>query len=181
MLTQLQKRKLTKLFSMYDANHSGMLNFSDFEAIVQKLAQLRNWTSGSAQYQALLHKYMYDWTRLKGSVDLTRDHKVNLDEWFTYFEGVLGNSERYQKEVSSLVAQVIDVFDSDSDGKMSKEEWGEMLKTYNVSPVYLEMVFPQLDRDNDGFLSKEEILQMLHDFLASTDANVAGNFMFGPY
>lgn len=37
MLTELQKRKLIKFFSMYDTNYDGALVCQDFENLVKKL------------------------------------------------------------------------------------------------------------------------------------------------
>lgn len=51
MLTELQKRKMIKFFSMYDANCDSALVCQDFENLVKKLADLRNWGSRSSKYQ----------------------------------------------------------------------------------------------------------------------------------
>ena len=50
MLTDLQKRKLTRMFNAYDADHSGYLEFADLEAHFNNLAQMREIAVGSSQY-----------------------------------------------------------------------------------------------------------------------------------
>ena len=65
MLTDLQKRKLTKLFSMYDSDYTGVLVKKDFELMFKKLATLRNWSKRSPRYIVLEEKLMYKWQRLE--------------------------------------------------------------------------------------------------------------------
>ena len=50
MLTELQKRKIIKLFTIYDADNHGYLLFSDYEKIAHKLADLKGWKSDDMEY-----------------------------------------------------------------------------------------------------------------------------------
>jgi hypothetical protein len=181
MLTDLQKRKLTKFFSMYDANCGGCLVAQDFENIAKKFADLRGWGFRSPKYLSLCNQLTYDWKCLKSAADRDHDQKVCLDEWFNYYDEILGNQQKYAERVRSLVALVFEVFDENGDGKISQQEWSGLLKVYNVSPVYGAIVFPSLDKNHDGFLSKDEVLHLIHDFFYSDDPACVANSMFGPY
>ncbi len=181
MLTELQKRKLIKLFSMYDANYHGILVSHDFENIVKKLANIRNWGARSAKYQLLVDKCMHKWKCLKAEADKSHDQKVTLEEWLNYYDDLLNDEEKYNQEVRSLMELVFEVFDGDEDGKISQQEWAGLLSVYNVSPVYAPIVFPNLDSNQDGFLSKDEVLQLIRDFFYSNDPEAPANAMFGPY
>ena len=74
MLTSFQKRKLTKLFSMYDLGNNGVLKLSDFEEIARRLASLRGWKAGSPEERHLLEQYTYRWIRLRGDIK-ERSHR----------------------------------------------------------------------------------------------------------
>ncbi len=181
MLTALQKRKFTKLFSMYDACNTGVLKFSDFEQIVKNLAAVRGWKVNSAQYNAILSQYMHEWARLKDEADQKGDRQVWLDDWLAYHEALLEKTEKYKQEVELLTASILDVFDVNGDGKLSKVEWKEFFKVYNIPVIYSDEVFAKLDENQDGFLSKSEILKRLQDFYYSNDPEAIGNYMFGPF
>ena len=181
MLTELQTRKLIKLFSMYDAQYKGFIDCDDFDNIAKKLAGRRNWSLRSPRYITLSSQLTYDWKCLKRDADKVHDKHISIDEWLDYYDGVLSDSAKYQKSAQHLMDLVFDAFDHDEDGKICAGEWGEFLSVFNVSPVYAPMVFPKLDGDNSGFLTKDEIKSLFHDFFYSDDPNAPGNQMFGPY
>jgi Ca2+-binding EF-hand superfamily protein len=181
MLTELQKRKLIKFFSMHDATYNGTLVYQDFENIVKKLADLRNWGSRSPKYPLLQNKCMNDWKGLKGDADKSHDKKVSLEEWLNYYDGILSDETKYNQEVHFFMELVFEIFDANEDGKISQQEWAGLLSVYNVSPVYAPLVFPKLDANQDGFLSKEEVLQLIRDFFYSNEPEAPANDMFGPY
>lgn len=181
MLTDLQKRKLIKLFTMYDATNNGMLNLEDFQKIAQKIVEVRGWKPNSPEANELLHKFSYYWIHLKGESDKNRDYKVSLDEWLNYHKEMLSDPKRYDAEVRILNNLVFDAFDSDGDEKISRKEWIELLTVYNIHQIYAEQIFSQLDRNSNGFLSKEEILQMFYEFYYSDDPAAPGSIMFSPH
>lgn len=181
MLTELQKRKLTKLFTLYDVNHSGDINLSDFEQIIQKIAQFRSWVTDSFDYEELSHKYYYHWIHIKGEMDRDRNNKLSLDEWLKYYDNLLENRSKYEQEIKSLMGLIYDIFDRDGDGHINQKELEEFLTTYNVSPIHAENILSVLDHNEDGLIDKSEFFKMLDEFHYSDDPDAPGNQMFGPY
>ncbi|GET41437.1 EF-hand domain-containing protein [Microseira wollei] len=49
MLTELQTKKWTRLFQVYDADGNGTVTQEDFELIFQNLAKFRNLEANSPQ------------------------------------------------------------------------------------------------------------------------------------
>ncbi len=184
MLTQIQKRKLIKLFSMYDADNLGVLKLPDFERVAHKLAQLKGWKPGSSDYQTLLDKYAYLWIHMRAEIKNKINHKlesqVTIEEWLKYHEIVLDNQE-YKEEIKSIATLVFDAVDLDENGNIDRQEWKNLFQVYNIPVVYLEESFSQIDCNHDGLISKEELLSSLKDFYYSQDPDATGNFMFGPY
>ena len=58
-LAALQIRKLMKLFSMYDADNTGVLKLHNFQTLIDRLAALRNWKPDSPEYTHLQTKFMH--------------------------------------------------------------------------------------------------------------------------
>ncbi|MEM1167940.1 MAG: hypothetical protein AAGJ08_02295 [Cyanobacteria bacterium P01_H01_bin.35] len=75
MLTELQTRKWTRLFQVYDANGNGVVEKDDFEAIFQNVAKARNLTQGTPQYEELHGKFMEDWEHLRKDADKNNSRK----------------------------------------------------------------------------------------------------------
>ncbi len=181
MLSEIQKRKLTKLFSMYDVDCNGFLLLKDFENRAKKLAALRGWGSRSPKYVQLINQFTYNWKCLSGDSDTNRDHKISLQEWLQHYDTLLSDPKRYTEQVRSLMELVFEVFDENGDGVISQAEWAGLLSVFNVSPIYASDVFTKLDSNQDGSLSREEVLQLIQDFFHSDQLDAPANFMFGPY
>lgn len=174
MLTDLQQRKLTKLFSMYDSDYTGVLVKKDFELMFKKLSTLRNWSLRSPRCLVLQDKLMRKWQELEKKADTAHKKQVSRAEWLAYYDDGL-------EEILSLMDLIFDVFDQDEDGKVNQAEWGQLLAAFNESPVYAPLVFPPLDADQDGWLTKAEFLQHFSAFCCSDEADNLANSMFGPY
>ncbi|BAZ24853.1 calcium-binding EF-hand-containing protein [Kalymmatonema gypsitolerans NIES-4073] len=181
MVSELQQRKFTKLFSMYDANNNGVLAKDDFEKIIQKIAELRGWKQGSTEYNTLFDKYIFYWQHIRDAADKNRDDTVTLEEWFAYHEKLLSAKDSYEEQVGTLAALVYDVFDADNDGQLNIKEFEEVFLVYNIPRVFVPYIFSRLDLNGDGLLSKQEVLQLLYEFHFSDDPEAPGNLLFGPY
>jgi Ca2+-binding EF-hand superfamily protein len=184
MLTEFQKQKLMKLFSMYDAQNLGVLKLSDFERLAQRLAELRGWKPGTPAYEKNLNQYLlFQWNQIRTAIKQTlnrpKEGHVNLEEWFAYYNIVL-NDEASQEEQGRLTEAVFYVVDVDESGNLDKGEWADLFRVYNIPVIYVDETFARIDLDGDGVLSKEEVLSMVQVFLYSNDPKQSGNYMFGP-
>lgn len=184
MLSQLQQRKLIKLFSMYDTENNGILKLANFEHIAHRLAQLKGWKANTPKYQALEQQYAYRWIRLRGNIkEATHhppDYKIDLNEWLEYHQKLL-EQEQFRQDIKSLGAVIFEVADLDENGRLDQQEWKTIFQVYNIPVVYCQSTFTQLDTDKDGFLRREEILSFLQEFYFSNDSQARGNYMFGPF
>lgn len=181
MLTDIQIRKLTKLFHLYDANGDGVLVQQDFTALATRLAALRQGLQASPHYGQILGHLQQDWACLCEAADQNHDARITLDEWLAYYSQVLDDIKQYANRVVTLVTLLFDAFDQDSNGKISEQEWISLLAVFNVLPIYASSIFLNLDVNQDGFLNQEEVLTLIHDFFYLNEPSSPANFMFGPY
>jgi EF hand len=196
MLTEFQKRKLMKLFSMYDACNLGVLKISDFECLVERLADLRGWEVDSIPYDDISSKFIYLWNRMRSEIKNVYNSRpeilnnpeawntqirtqITLEEWFIYFDAVLGNKD-YHEEVLALSSAIFTVVDTDESGHLDKAEWADLFRVYNIPIIYVDETFAKIDINRDGNLSKEEVMTMINEFYFSNDPDSAGSYMFGP-
>ena len=181
MLTELQTRKLLKLFCMYDGDRNGFLVCQDFEKIADRLATVKNLGSRSPKVLVLKERFIQVWKSLLNKADTSGDKQVSLTEWLSYYDEVLKDKEKYTKEVQSLMRLIFEVFDTDGDGNISQQEWAELFQVYNIHPAYAPLAFRRLDANQDGVLSKEEVLALIDDFFCGNSTDSEANSMFGPY
>ena len=114
-------------------------------------------------------------------MDKNRDYKVSLQEWLDYHAVILNDKKKYESEIVAMVNLIFDVFDTDGDGTINRQEWIDFLSVYNNHRIYAEKSFVQIDLNQDGFLCKEEFLKVLYDFYHSDDPKSLGNYLFIPY
>lgn len=181
MLTELQARKLLKLFCMYDGDHDGTVIRQDFERIADKLAEIKDLRGRSAKCLLLKDKFSQAWKQLVKKADSSHDQKVSLEEWLAYYSNVLADETQYTKEVQSLMTFIFEVFDDNGDGQISQQEWTELFRVYGIHPVYAPIAFQQIDANQDGFISREELTELIDDFFFGDNIDSVANSMFGPY
>ena len=181
MLTDIQTRKLTKLFSLYDANRDGVLVQQDFSALAMRLTKLRQDLHASPQHAQILAHLNQDWQCLCAAADQDHDACITLDEWLAYYDQVLDDMKLYASRVIALVTLLFDAFDQDNDGHINEHEWIRLLSVFNVLPIYASSIFLNLDVNQDGVLTEDEVLTLIHDFFYLHEPSAPANFMFGPY
>lgn len=181
MLTDIQTRKLTKLFRLYDANGDGVLVQQDFIALATRLANLRQGLHASPHYDQILAHLQEDWVCLCEAADRNHDARITLDEWLLYYGQLLNDIKQYVGRVITLVTLLFDAFDQDNDGYISEQEWMGLLAIFNVLPIYASSIFVNLDLNQDGLLNQDELLTLIHDFFYINEPSAPANFMFGPY
>ncbi|MEL6225227.1 MAG: EF-hand domain-containing protein [Cyanobacteria bacterium J06626_14] len=184
MVSNIQKRKLLKLFAMYDGCNSGTLKISDFESLAQRLADVKGWKRGSNEYLNIESKYLFRWNRIRSEIKgklhhSVVDNKVTVDEWIE-FHDVVSQDKTYREQIKALSEAVFTAVDVDKSGFLDKEEWKTVFKVYNIPVVYVDESFAVIDRDGDGKLSQDELTSMLEDFYFSESPEAPANLMFGP-
>jgi Ca2+-binding EF-hand superfamily protein len=178
MLTDIQTRKLTKLFHLYDANDDGVLIQQDLIALAARLAELQQ---GQGHHRQILNHLQQDWVCLCTAADQNQDARITLDEWLAYYDKVLDDIKQYANRVITLVTLLFDAFDQDRDGLISEREWISLLSVFNVQSIYASSIFLNLDVNQDGVLNQEEVLTLIHDFFYINEPSAPANFIFGPY
>jgi len=181
MLSDLQKKKLTRVFHVFDIDKNGFVEKSDYQAIIDNLASVRGYAQGSEGYQGLYTKQMMVWEGLASKADKSHSGKVNLDEWIGFHDELMSVEGMYDIMVNGAVDMMFDVLDLNGDGKVSSDEYRAFLKAYRVDVgPWTDTVFRGADRDGDGFMSKDEVFKTVAEFYYSDDPAAPGSGLFGP-
>ena len=181
MLTELQKRKLTRLFNWHDSNGNGYLEVEDYQQMVKNLGEIMGWGPGMPEYDELYMRFMFAWSGLLTFGDRSGDNRVSLDEWLEYMDTILGSPEGAERTINSTATIIADMLDVNRDGKISPEEYRLFYRAYNIEEDLVSDVFPRLDTNGDGFLSRNEVYALVGDFYRSDDPKSPGNWIVGAY
>lgn len=187
MLSQVQRHKFTFQFHLLDVNGNGTLEEADFLRVAEMLSEEQGWSEDSSARQRLTEHYRQTWTLLQAACDANNDLKVTLEEWLNYLGDALGRDRKqreidsdYHSPIESVARFIFNLFDTNSDGQVSREEHRAFCSAVGLEPAQIEASFSKLDVDNDGFLPEEEVLDMVLEFYFSDDPAVSGNWLFGP-
>ncbi|MBZ8181435.1 EF-hand domain-containing protein [Oscillatoria salina] len=180
MLTELQTKKWTHLFNIYDTNKNGVVNKEDYELKVQAVAKLHNLSPGSTGYDEMYAQVMADWNNLQQNVDKNQDGQITLDEWLEHGYTCI-NSENMYETVKKEADAIFALFDRNGDGVINSEEYTGLMKAWGVSDEGLEIACSKLNLKGDNTLSKDVFKQLLEQFHKSDDPDSPGNYLFGSF
>jgi Ca2+-binding EF-hand superfamily protein len=178
MLSELQTRKLTRMFNAFDSDHSGYLEFADFEAQFNNLAHMRDIATDSPEYAELQSSYDAAWNAISRFADTNSDGRVTLAEWLTYGSSVVASPDTFEHGVGSIAKLSAKLLDSDGDGAISREEFTTFRSVLDAGRA---TIFEQFDLDGDGYISSDELLELFRQFFMSDDPAAPGNTWYGPY
>ncbi len=180
MLTDLQIRKLTRYFEVYDVDDDGRVDRSDFERVLENVRILHGVGETSTAYQELRRAYVGRWEGLRAGADVDADGGVDLDEWLLYWQRTLEDDVRYEAEVEAITDRLFTVFDTDEDGFIGPDEFCNFYGVFGLPAALARTVFIELDANQDGVISRQEMLETGREFYRGDDPEAPGNLLFGP-
>jgi len=181
MLTDLQRRKLTRYFRVYDVDDDGRMANADFERVIENVRILHGINAGSTAYCALRDAYLMRWDALRRFADTNADGSVDLGEWLGYWAELLDSNERYEQEVVDVTDRIFKLFDTDEDGVLGADEFCDFFGVFGLKSALARQVFMGMDLDCDGSITRDELLELADQFYRSDDPDAPGNNLFGPY
>jgi Ca2+-binding EF-hand superfamily protein len=172
MASDLQRRKVTGVFTAMDANGDGFLEETDFEALAARWTAIR----GPGDRERLREIMLGWWATLLAASDLDRDSKVTVDEVLL----VVDQLPAMPQSVTATADAMFEAIDEDQDGMISSDEYRRLIEAWNGRETATDVTFPMLDGDGDGKLSRSEFRELWLEFWAGDNAAAPGTLVFGP-
>ena len=176
-LSEFRRRKLARLFSLYDRNADGFIDRSDYERVGQGFARAAGVAPGSPEHEALEKGFLGFWKRQAQASDQNDDGRVSLDEYLASHLETVGASDAMMRIADAMIG----LTDRDRDGKVSGAEFAINLGAFDMSAEDAAIAFSHLDRDHDGYITREELLKNVDEFYGSDDPEAPGNWLVGPF
>jgi Ca2+-binding EF-hand superfamily protein len=175
--SELQRRKIAGVFNAMDVDGDGFLDKADFEALAKRWTDVRDLANGDPDHARLTAIMMGWWETLLAASDLNRDNKATLDEVLLVVDQLPGMRDA----VEATAAAIFEAVDENGDGRISSEEYRQLVETWNGRPMDTDAIFHDLDLDGDGQLSHEEFTALWVEFWAGDDPASPGTWVFGRF
>ena len=180
ILSPLQVRKFSTLFSLLDTNGDGCLSEADFREQARRILEAFGLAQDERRARLLFESRSELFHRLISGADKDRSGTVSLDEFLRYFERQI-LAHRAAGVASPWLVQscrdVIELIDQDRNETISEAEYAQLLRAMG-SDADPHVNFAKLDRDGDGKLTLKEMVALSLEFMTSDDPDAPGNFFF---
>lgn len=179
MISELKRAKFTHYFEVMDMDDDGQVTKQDFLSSADKVIEVLQLDRASIPAQMLTASYAQTWDALVS--DLDAKDAMTVDGWIEHFYQLGMDEKQLEAYVTGRAYAILQLFDTDHDQHISKEEWSLFFRTIGHSERHYEMGFQKLDRDHDSQLTKDDIKTAAREFFRSDDPEAPGNWLFGDY
>ena len=130
-------------FNMFDTNHDGTITSQKLGELMRKLGQ--NPTEA-------------DLIQMIEAVSKPGSKKIGFDEFVDMME-----KKNNEEDTEVEIINAFRVFDTESNGLISKEELFHIIRTFGetLSDEEIEEIITEADVDGDGFINYEEFVRMM--------------------
>ncbi len=177
-MTEIQRHKLLHFFNVLDRDGNGILEEEDFTLVGDGISEQVGHAKNSKERLSLKVKAYSLFLLILNDIGKS-DASLTLEEWLMFYEKhVLVKSNDYINQASDYL---FSLFDQDEDGYVDKAEYLAMFKAYGLYSSNALKAFDLLDLNGDEKISKQELIKAFTEFFHSSDADAAGNWVFGDW
>lgn len=183
MLSELQKRKFTRLFKLYDLDKDGVLQQADFEQFAANVARVGNPNAPADCQEQLRAMYIKQWQQVQQAADVDRNNTVSLAEWLQHHDALVNTPGMIQAIPINMLNGFYALWEvvDPGVGRLTTERRYQMFFAgFNEDPAAAAATFKLLDLDGDGVLSEAEVTQRIVEYFGD-DPNAAGNWLVGEF
>jgi predicted heme/steroid binding protein len=177
-LTELQRRKLTHLFTVMDGDANGYVAWADYQRIAGNIMGTSTHAADSVEGEALMARYRYAWEQAKPYADAKG---MTLDRFLAYSDRILRTPGAFDTVIRQTAELIFDTFDQDGDQRVSLAECRTFFRCYGVDEQHAESCFARYDLNRDGQVTRSEWVDLMGQFYNSSDPDAPGNWLFGPF
>ncbi|MDI1463237.1 EF-hand domain-containing protein [Catellatospora sp. KI3] len=179
MVSALQKRKLDLAFAHFDIDGNGQIECDEILALASRLLLCFRRTPACAKGRAVLERHERLWDEIARHADADTDGAITYREFHHGMTAAFLRPTGRATMLRPAVEALIDVCDTDGDGRLDLTEFATMHRAFGTSRGDVRVAFAALDADGDGRLSADELTDAAWDFYTSPDPRARGNWFFG--
>lgn len=173
--------KIDRMFQAVDGNGDGYAEWSDFDRIASRYLSAYKIAKDDRRALALRAAYQMYWMELLRHADVPANvpaDRLTKEQFQQAVRALAVDTSRFNM-VEGASHAVFDIMDVDGDNEISKTEFNQYLRAWDVTDPSAMDMFSMLDTDGDGYISRQEFIRATREFYYSSDLSVPGSFFFG--
>lgn len=179
-LTDLQKRKLTRFFTVFDQDNDGLITRQDYILLAENVSRVKGFPPESPLSVRVKECLLQVWSNLEILADKDHDGHVTMEEFLDYRDKLHQDQVKFDDLVSAGL-MLFDVMDGDHDGRLNVNEFADFYSFFQLDADLATQMFDRMDSDTTGYLTREQIRTYSRQFNLGDDHDDIGNWLFGPY
>ncbi len=187
-LSDFQRRKLLHKFELLDIDQNGLIEYRDFQHVIEVLAEERGWTPQDPEFHRLMASNQGLWMAIQSFCDVNEDGSVTPDEWLEYHAQALHRAKEFnhlipgfETTLGAFTAFIRELLDSDGDGLITQEDYLTLGRAHNIEDEQSLATFQMIDQNGDGTLTLDEVATLVRQFYLSDNPEEPGNEFFGAF
>ena len=187
-LSEFQRRKLLHKFNLLDVDQNGLIEFQDFQHVIDVLAEQRGWGIGDQLFERLTASNQDLWMAVQGFCQVGEDGSVTPEQWLEFHAQAFEQSNEFDQLVpgfettlDAFTAFVVELLDADGDGLVREEDYLVLARSHSIDDEQAKQTFSAIDKNGDGALALDEVSALVRQFYLSDDENAPGNELFGKF
>lgn len=166
MPTNVQEQRLRRRFEMWDRDHDGRIERSDWESEVERLLRAFNQPADSKKGKDLRSAYLGMWDNLAKQAGIKSGDSVDFEQFksATAKQMLDQGQTGFEKVLRPTIQAILNLADTDGDGQVSREEFRTWIKAAGGDESQADDAFQRIDTNGNGQLSVEELITAVHKF-----------------
>lgn len=181
MLNALVRRKLTRMFRLFDQDRDGALRREDYERISGNLLRVLQIPRGSTLGDEVLQWYVVEWGELQADADRDADGRVTSSVWLSYRARQLAGPDAFEVMVRPYIEVIATHLDGDGDGVITREDIWRYLSLYGMPDADREVSLARAVPPGARGVTRAELLALARQFYFSDDEATPGSWFLGPF
>lgn len=181
MFTDLQRRKLSKMFRYLDQNQDDVLERGDYDRMCSNLLRVLEPAPGSKEAVEIADSYAVEWNELQAEAEAAGGHQVTLQSWLVYRATQLRGPRAFETMILPYVETVLALLDKDGDGRVSVPEVRRYLSLYGMPHAELDEILSRINPTGRDSFTWEEIGQLAQEYYFSDDEHAPGSWLLGRF
>jgi Ca2+-binding EF-hand superfamily protein len=176
--TDLQIRKLEKVFASFDADADGVIDVLDFTGMAQLYCDAYGVAPRTETWRKIHGCAHVMWRSIEQRTGTLHPARLTRREWVSW-----STSHEYADFVVHAAIPfsmtAFSMADADHDGRCNVDEMMAAQRRSGMIEDEIRRSFDLLDSDGDGYVSAEEFARALNEYYFSDDPDAPGNSIAG--
>lgn len=180
MLRPLQRRKLSRMFHLFDRDGDGVLVWEDYARISAGLLSVLGIDPAGELGRELADSYRVEWLELEQ--EAARDGRaVTLEGWLDYRRTQLMMPDAFEVNVAQYIHIIATHLDRDGDGRVTGADLRHYLGLYGMRDEERDIAVARLDPTGRGRFTYADIEDRAREYYFSNNPEAPGSWFLGPF